>query len=150
MPKYLKIKGSIGNAHIIDTMPVEYQNILNRLIPQSFGGNGTWHMYYFQHYFKLKNTLVLLDNASEPEELELYLLDFKLGGVEFNRYAEAKHVHALLVDNSDQQVTLEILRELREKMTERGKQLRNAGYNNIKEYLSFLRLFQACQQKPHG
>lgn len=69
-----------------------------------------------------------------PEELELYLLDFKLGGVEFNRYADAKHVHALLVDNSDQQVTLEILRELRERMTERGKQLRNAGYNNIKEY----------------
>ncbi len=69
-----------------------------------------------------------------PEDLQLYLLDFKLGGVEFNRYKGAKHVKALLVDNSDSQVTLEILRELRNSMTERGKLLRNAGVNNIGEY----------------
>ena len=69
-----------------------------------------------------------------PEDLQLYLLDFKLGGVEFNRYQGAKHVKALLVDNSDPQVTLEILRELRNSMTERGKLLRNAGVNNIGEY----------------
>ena len=69
-----------------------------------------------------------------PEDLQLYLLDFKLGGVEFNRYQGAKHVKALLVDNSDPQVTLEILRELRGSMTERGKLLRNAGVNNIGEY----------------
>ena len=68
------------------------------------------------------------------EDLQLYLLDFKLGGVEFNRYQGAKHVKALLVDNSDPQVTLEILRELRNSMTERGKLLRNAGVNNIGEY----------------
>ena len=69
-----------------------------------------------------------------PEDLQLYLLDFKLGGVEFNRYQGAKHVKALLVDNSDPQVTLEILRELRNSMTERGKLLRGAGVNNIGEY----------------
>lgn len=69
-----------------------------------------------------------------PEDLQLYLLDFKLGGVEFNRYQGAKHVKALLVDNSDPQVTLEILRELRGSMTERGKLLRKAGVNNIGEY----------------
>ena len=69
-----------------------------------------------------------------PEDLQLYLLDFKLGGVEFNRYQGAKHVKALLVDNSDPQVTLEILRELRGNMTERGKLLRSAGVNNIGEY----------------
>ena len=69
-----------------------------------------------------------------PEDLQLYLLDFKLGGVEFNRYQGAKHVKALLVDNSDPQVTLEILRELRNSMIERGKLLRNAGVNNIGEY----------------
>ena len=69
-----------------------------------------------------------------PEDLQLYLLDFKLGGVEFNRYQGAKHVKALLVDNSDPQVTLEILRELRNSMTERGKSLRGAGVNNIGEY----------------
>lgn len=69
-----------------------------------------------------------------PEDLQLYLLDFKLGGVEFNRYQGAKHVKALLVDNSDPQVTLEILRELRNCMTERGKLLRGACVNNIGEY----------------
>lgn len=69
-----------------------------------------------------------------PDDLELYLLDFKLGGVEFNRYRGEKHVHAMLVDNSDPQITLEILRELRDRMTERGKTLRQAGLTNIKEY----------------
>ena len=69
-----------------------------------------------------------------PEDLQFYLLDFKLGGVEFNRYKGAKHVKALLVDNSDPQVTLEILRELRGSMAERGKLLRGAGVNNIGEY----------------
>ena len=69
-----------------------------------------------------------------PEDLELYLLDFKLGGVEFNRYRESKHVKALLVDNSDTQVTLEILRDLKERMAQRGRKMREAGVNTIKEY----------------
>ena len=69
-----------------------------------------------------------------PEDLQLYLLDFKLGGVEFNRYKGIKHVKSLLVDNSDQQITLEILRELRERMIERGRQLRDCSVNNLVEY----------------
>lgn len=69
-----------------------------------------------------------------PEDLQFYLLDFKLGGVEFNRYQDSKHVKALLVDNSDTQVTLEILRDLNEQMKERGKLLRSAGVSNIKDY----------------
>lgn len=69
-----------------------------------------------------------------PEDLQLYLLDFKLGGVEFNRYKGIKQVRALLVDNSDQQITLEILKTLRDNMTDRGRRLRNSGYNKIDEY----------------
>jgi hypothetical protein len=69
-----------------------------------------------------------------PEELELYLMDFKIGGVEFNRYKNEKHVKALLVDNSDIQITLEILREISNKMRERGKLLRACGVSNIVEY----------------
>ena len=69
-----------------------------------------------------------------PEDLQLFLLDFKLGGVEFNRYKGIKHVKSLLVDNSDQQITLEILRELRERMVERGRQLRDCGVINLVEY----------------
>lgn len=69
-----------------------------------------------------------------PEELELYLMDFKIGGVEFNRYKNEKHVKALLVDNSDIQITLEILRDINNKMRERGKLLRASGVSNIVEY----------------
>ena len=69
-----------------------------------------------------------------PEELELYLMDFKIGGVEFNRYRNEKHVKALLVDNSDIQITLEILRDISSKMRERGKLLRASGVSNIVEY----------------
>ena len=69
-----------------------------------------------------------------PEDLQLYLLDCKLGGVEFNRYKNVKHARALLVDNSDIQVILEILRDLREQMQERGKALREAGVQNIIDY----------------
>lgn len=69
-----------------------------------------------------------------PEELELYLMDFKIGGVEFNRYKNEKHVKALLVDNSDIQITLEILRDINNKMRERGKLLRSSGVSNIVEY----------------
>lgn len=69
-----------------------------------------------------------------PEDLQFYLLDFKMGGVEFNRYRESKHVRALLVDNSDMQVTLEILHDLQEQMKNRGKQLSESGVNNITDY----------------
>lgn len=54
-----------------------------------------------------------------PEDLMLYLLDFK--GVEFNRYRGVKHTKAVLVDNSDPQMTLEVLRELREENKKRVK-----------------------------
>ena len=69
-----------------------------------------------------------------PDELELYLMDFKIGGVEFNRYKNEKHVKALLVDNSDIQITLEILRNINNKMRERGRLLRASGVSNIVEY----------------
>lgn len=69
-----------------------------------------------------------------PLELQFYLMDFKIGGVEFNRYRGEKHVKALLVDNSDAQITLEILREIASRMKERGKLLRKYGVSNIVEY----------------
>ena len=69
-----------------------------------------------------------------PLELQFYLMDFKIGGVEFNRYKGEKHVKALLVDNSDAQITLEILREIANRMKERGKLLRKCGVTNIVEY----------------
>lgn len=69
-----------------------------------------------------------------PKDLQLYLLDCKEGGVEFNRYKDTKHVRALLVDNSDIQTIVEILRDLNTQMRERGKILREAGVQNIDNY----------------
>jgi S-DNA-T family DNA segregation ATPase FtsK/SpoIIIE len=82
----------------------------------------------------LHSVLIELVKKYHPSDLCLYLLDFKLGGVEFNRYRDIKHVKALLVDNSNIQITLEILRDLSNQMRERGKMLREAGVSNIKEY----------------
>lgn len=69
-----------------------------------------------------------------PEDLQIYFLDCKLGGVEFNQYKDVKHARALLVDNSDIQVILEILRDLAEQMYDRGKALRAAGLQKIEDY----------------
>ena len=69
-----------------------------------------------------------------PEDLMLYLLDLKLGGVEFNRYRELPHLQALLVDNSDARITLEVLRDLMQMMTERGRRLRAAEATSIESY----------------
>lgn len=67
-----------------------------------------------------------------PEDLVLYLMDFK--GVEFNRYRGVKHTKAVLVDNSDPQMTLEVLRELNEENKRRVKLWRQEGVTKIDEY----------------
>lgn len=67
-----------------------------------------------------------------PEDLMLYLMDFK--GVEFNRYRGIKHTKAVLVDNSDPQMTLEVLRELREENKHRVKLWQKESVNNIDGY----------------
>ena len=69
-----------------------------------------------------------------PEDLQLYLLDCKLGGVEFNQYQEVKQVRALLADNSDILIILEILRDLNNQMRERGRVLRDSGFQKIDEF----------------
>ena len=59
-------------------------------------------------------------------------MDFK--GVEFNRYRGEKHTKAVLVDNSDPQMTLEVLRELREENKKRVKLFVKEGVENIEGY----------------
>lgn len=67
-----------------------------------------------------------------PEDLMLYLMDFK--GVEFNRYRGIKHTKAVLVDNSDPQMTLEVLRELQDENKHRVKLWQKEKVNNIDGY----------------
>ena len=72
--------------------------------------------------------------AHSPRNVEFYLLDLKLGGVEFNAYRGEKHVRALLVDNNDRQITLEILRDLGARMEQRNKQFAELGVRNLEAY----------------
>ena len=67
-----------------------------------------------------------------PQDLMLYLMDFK--GVEFNRYRGVKHTKAVLVDNSDPQMTLEVLRELKEENRKRVKLWQREQVSNIDGY----------------
>lgn len=69
-----------------------------------------------------------------PETLQLYLMDFKMGGVEFNQYKNLKHARAILVDDSDKPITLEILRNLYSEMDKRGKAMSEHGVTEFQEY----------------
>lgn len=80
----------------------------------------------------LNNIITTAINKYSPEDLMLYLLDFK--GVEFNRYRGVKHTKAVLVDNSDPQMTLEVLRELKEENKKRVKLWQQESVNNIDGY----------------
>lgn len=48
--KNIKIQGNIGQAKIIKNMSKKY-NMLNRLIPSTFGENWYWSQHYFLNYF---------------------------------------------------------------------------------------------------
>lgn len=80
----------------------------------------------------LNNIITTAINKYAPEDLMLYLMDFK--GVEFNRYRGVKHTKAVLVDNSDPQMTLEVLRELKEENNKRVKLWEQERVNNIDGY----------------
>lgn len=110
-----------------------------KTIEFSLGQDGHVHSFIIGQSGSGKSVLlhdIILEAIKKysPEDLQLYLLDCKFGGVEFNRYKDVKHARALLVDNSDIQVILEILRDLKEQMQERGKVLRESGVQNIGDY----------------
>lgn len=116
--------GSSENGELVDFTIDTVSHIHCFIIGQSGTGKSVF----------LHDVIIGAMAKYSPDELELYLMDFKIGGVEFNRYRNEKHVKALLVDNSDIQITLEILRDISNKMRERGKQLRASGVSNIVVY----------------
>lgn len=67
-----------------------------------------------------------------PEDVELYLMDFK--GVEFNPYRDIKHSRVILVDRADERITYEAIRELQDKMEQRQKILTAAGASDVDEF----------------
>lgn len=80
----------------------------------------------------LNNIITTAVLKYSPQDLMLYLMDFK--GVEFNKYRGLKHTKAVLVDNSDPQMTLEVLRELRDENKLRVKLWQKEGVSNIDGY----------------
>ena len=67
-----------------------------------------------------------------PEDVELYLMDFK--GVEFNPYRDIKHSRVILVDRADERITYEVIRELQDKMEQRQKILAATGASDVDEF----------------
>ncbi|MFT5424791.1 MAG: S-DNA-T family DNA segregation ATPase FtsK/SpoIIIE [Phycisphaerales bacterium] len=83
-----------------------------------------------------KSTLfhVLIANAAlmySPDELELYLVDFKKG-VEFQAYARSAVPHARVVGvETDREFGLSVLRKLDEELRERGERFRESGTQDL-------------------
>lgn len=58
--KFVQLSGVMGKSPILNNMPQDYQ-ILNRLVPDTFGSGWTWSKYYFYHYFGLENVFEASD-----------------------------------------------------------------------------------------
>lgn len=55
--KTVQLSGDIGRSPVIDNMPQDY-NMLNRLIPKTFGGyDWIWNGTYFYYYFGMENVV---------------------------------------------------------------------------------------------
>jgi DNA segregation ATPase FtsK/SpoIIIE, S-DNA-T family len=86
-----------------------------------------------------KSTLfhVLITNLSlwySPEQLGLYLLDFKKG-VEFKCYAQGKLPHARVIAiESEREFGLSVLKRLDAELTARGEIFREAGVQDVAGY----------------
>lgn len=79
----------------------------------------------------LHDVILNMIGKYSPEDVELYLMDFK--GVEFNDYKDIKHSRVVLVDRADERITYEVIRELKEKMEERQRILASSGASDVDE-----------------
>ena len=70
----------------------------------------------------------------QPDEVELYLIDFKKG-VEFKMYASAQLPHARVIAiESEREFGLSVLQRLDVELRERGDLFRTAGVNDIASF----------------
>ena len=60
--KQVKIIGNIGKSPVIQNMPQDYQ-ILNRLVPSTFGDGDVWSSAYFFSYFNMKYVTISTDDS---------------------------------------------------------------------------------------
>lgn len=78
----------------------------------------------------LHNLILSMTAKYQPEDVELYLLDFK--GIEFPCYKGFKHARTIVVDYSDDRIVYEVLRNIQERIEERRQLF--AGVSKISEY----------------
>ena len=109
---------------------VFYEFNVNRDLPHTFllGGSGSGKSYLLQNI--LLNSML----TYHAEDLEFYLMDFKMGAAEFRFYQDMPHVSHLLIDDADHQAVFEILSELDRKMEERGRIIAEANAGSIVNY----------------
>ena len=90
-----------------------------------------------------KSTLLhaLITNVAlnySPDEVELYLIDFKKG-VEFKAYANNRLPHARAVAiESEREFGLSVLQRLDAELKDRGELFRSANVNSLSEYRDYL------------
>lgn len=82
----------------------------------------------------LHDIIAGIEMTYAPEDVQLYLLDMKIGGVEFDRYKNTPHAKVVLADCSDMEITLEILREIKSEMDLRGRLFKQSCVQNINDY----------------
>lgn len=72
--------------------------------------------------------------AYPPDEVKLYLVDFKKG-VEFKPYAETSLPHAVVIAiESEREFGLSVLQGLDQELQQRGELFRSVGANSLSEY----------------
>lgn len=90
----------------------------------------------------LHNVILSMITKYSPEDLELYLIDFK--GTEFPCYRNLPHSRVVLVNDADAEVIYSVIRDLKQQMTDREKLFRETSSSNIQAYNS-----QAAKRIPH-
>jgi len=81
----------------------------------------------------LNNIITSIADRYSPDELRLYLLDYK-GGVEFQIYENHPNVDVLLLDSNNFAVGIESLTQFRDEIKERQKKFRELKVPNINLY----------------
>lgn len=80
--------------------------------------------------------ITALATKYSPDEVQLYLIDFK-AGVEFKTYAKNRLPHAKVVAiESEREFGLSVLRDLDAELARRGNLFRASGVSNVPEYRS--------------
>ena len=81
----------------------------------------------------LNNIIVQAGELYTPDELRLYLLDYK-GGVEFAPFRDHPNVELLLTDNSQIERGIKVLERMRNLIDKRAQLFLKAGAKNIDTY----------------